>query len=125
MRHDVPYLTVIVTYNLRPETEKPETDKKRDESWRDLIAPEDMPLFNALRDWRNETSRRQGIPPYVICTNRQLAEIVSRKPSSKNALSQIEGIGTAKIANYGDDIITIITGQIKSGATKKDEEPEI
>jgi superfamily II DNA helicase RecQ len=116
MRHEIPYLTIVVAYNPRSGT-PPETAKKkqRDESWRELIHPEDMPLFNALRDWRNETSRRQGVPPYVICTNQQLAEIVSRKPANKNQLGQIEGIGKAKIAGYGDDIIALIAERKETG----------
>ena len=90
MRHEVPYLTMIVTYNLQTsEPTKIETKKERDESWKTLLKPEDMPIYNALRDWRNETSRRQGIPPYVICTNYQLAEIIQKKATSKNQLSQI------------------------------------
>ncbi len=120
MRHEIPYLTVIVSYNLRVEA-LPQTGKKRDESWRELIKPEDMPLFNTLRDWRSETSRRQGFPPYIICTNRQLAEIVNRKPVNKNQLGQIEGIGTGKINSYGDDMIALITGYVKSPTEKTDD----
>ena len=109
MRHEVPYLAVIVSYNLHT-VEQPKSDgkKERDESWRELLAPEDMPIFNAMRDWRNEASRRKGIAPYIICTNRQLAEIIQRKVGSKNQLAQIEGIGKAKIENYGDDIIALM-----------------
>jgi ATP-dependent DNA helicase RecQ len=113
LRHEVPYLAVIVSYNLQT-VEQPKTDgkKERDESWRELLTPEDMPIFNAMRDWRNETSRRQGIAAYIICTNRQLAEIVHKRVSNKNQLSQIEGIGKAKISNYGDDIIAVMSEKI-------------
>lgn len=112
MRHEIPYLTIVISYNLRTET-KPEIEKKkeRDESWREVLKLEDIPLFNALRDWRNETSRRQGFALYIICTNRQLAEIVQKKPMSKNQLSQIEGIGKLKIDPYGDDIIALMTAK--------------
>lgn len=109
MRHEVPYLAMIVSYNLQS-IEQPKTDgkKERDESWKELLTPEDMPLFNALRDWRNETSRRHGFAPYIICTNRQLAEIIQKRVGSKNQLAQIEGIGKAKVENYGDDIIALL-----------------
>lgn len=109
MRHEVPYLAVIVSYNLQS-VEQPKTNdkKERDESWKELLTPADMPIYNALRDWRNETSRRQGFAPYIICTNRQLAEIVQKRVGSKNQLAQIEGIGKAKIENYGDDIIALM-----------------
>ena len=44
---------------------------QRDESWRESLAKEDWPLFNTLRDWRAECAKAEGIPPYVICNNRQ------------------------------------------------------
>ena len=62
-----------------PEESPKSVREKRDESWRALLTPEDMPLFQALRDWRNERSRREGIPPYLICTNKQTAEMVARR----------------------------------------------
>ncbi len=108
-RHEIPYLTVMVNYNLLNVTQI-EPEKKKDESWRELLQnPEDMAMYNALRDWRNETSRRKGIAPYIICTNKQLAEIISKKVQNKNQLSQIEGIGKAKVADFGDDIVSVMT----------------
>jgi len=113
MRHEVPYLTVVVSYNLHPIEQSKSGEKKEcDESWRELLKPEDMPLFNALRDWRNETSRRHGFPPYIICTNRHLAEIVHKKITTKNLLAQIEGIGKSKIETYGDDIVALMKEKI-------------
>lgn len=51
MRREVPYLTMIVNYNLQS-IEPPKSDgkKERDEYWRELLTPEDMPIFNAMRD---------------------------------------------------------------------------
>ena len=55
MRHEIPYLAVVVSYNLQPIVQLPTENKdgKRiegDESWKELLEPEDMPIFNALRD---------------------------------------------------------------------------
>ncbi len=128
-RHEIPYLTVMVNYNLQSVVQ-PQTDgkKEHDESWRELLKPEDMPLFNAMRDWRNETSRRRGIAPYIICTNKQLAEIVQKRVANKNQLAQIEGIGKAKIENFGDDIVALMSKNlaenVKSVPTDKTAESE-
>lgn len=124
-RHEIPYLTVLVNYNLTaPNQTESEKKKERDESWRELLTPEDMPIFNAMRDWRNETSRRQGIAAYIICTNKQLAEIVHRRVGNKNQLSQIEGIGKGKISSYGDDIIAVMSEKIKEYSPEKSAEIE-
>lgn len=72
-----PCLVLVVTYRLhevQPSGQSAPTGRqaKRDE-WRSLLSPEDYPLFNTLREWRAERCKADGIPPYVICTNMQLA----------------------------------------------------
>jgi len=73
---EVPYLAVLVTYSLqRPEVAPPAVGPRgqREASCYALVAEEELPLFNALRDWRAERSKREGLPPYVICTNRTVS----------------------------------------------------
>lgn len=83
IKDDAPYLAMIVSYSMPTQApQQASGDSKRDESWRDMIAEADVPLFNALRDWRNERSKKEGIPPYIIFTNRQLAAIVTARPQS-------------------------------------------
>lgn len=73
VKHEVPYLAVLVTYSLsQPEAASPAVEPRgqREASWHALVTEEELPLFNALRDWRAERSKREGLPPYGICTNR-------------------------------------------------------
>lgn len=111
-RHDVPYLAVVVSYNLPPAAsvtaQEPTKTGRREETWRELLTPEDVPIFQALRDWRNERSRREGMPPYLICTNRQLAEMAHQRVANKTQLTAINGFGKAKCESYGADILAIL-----------------
>ncbi len=110
-RQDVPYLAVIVTYTLpSPETPSPMTPptKQQQGSWRDLVTDAEVPLFNTLRDWRLERSKQEGVPPYVICNNRQLAAIVKARPPSLSRLADIQGFGKAKVDKYGRDILGLV-----------------
>jgi ATP-dependent DNA helicase RecQ len=112
MKNEVPYLVVLVTYDLRqPETAAPTTSPRNqpDMSWRTQVSAEELPLFNALRDWRTERSKREGVPPYVICTNRQFAAMVKARPQSLGKLAEIEGFGKAKLEKYGQDILALLT----------------
>ena len=52
-----------------------EKTEKNNEEWRKLLNDELMPLFNTLRQWRNEKSKKDGVPLYIILNNKQLAEI--------------------------------------------------
>ena len=76
VRNGVPYLAVVVTCGLKPAVEEArplEKGRGREESWRALVSAEDLPLFNTLREWRAERARREGVPPYIVFTNRQPA----------------------------------------------------
>jgi len=65
--------------------------KRRDESWKENVAEADWPLFNTLRDWRSARSKRDGVPPYVICTNKQLAALIVARPQTLGQLGEVEG----------------------------------
>ena len=64
-----------------------------------------MGLFNLLRDWRSQRCKKDGVPPYVVFTNRELAEVVKRRPQSIAELTQIDGVGKAKAQKYAEDIL--------------------
>ena len=110
VRNEVPYLALLVTYGLRPVPLPGASDKasSRDPAWRALVAEADLPLFNALRAWRAERAKRDGVPPYLVCTNKQLAAMVEARPRSMSRLGAIEGIGKAKLEKYGQDLLALL-----------------
>lgn len=116
IRNETPYLVVVVVYDPVQETaainkkgnEIGNNRKKRDESWRMLLNDKNMPIFDTLRGWRSERCKKEGIPPYVICNNKQLANIVKTCPQSIAELMQIEGIGKAKAVKYGQEILALL-----------------
>lgn len=111
-RNDAPYLAVLVTYSepaVPIPAERRTSDRPpRDESWRQLLTKQTEPLFESLRSWRSARAKSEGIPPYVIFTNRQLAEIVSSRPASLAALSEVEGVGRAKCELYGLAVLGLL-----------------
>jgi superfamily II DNA helicase RecQ len=110
------FWTVLVEYRLSviSQTEPVrKTEKSRYESYKEMLTENDLPLFNVLREWRAERCKEEGIPPYVICTNLQLAKIAVMRPSSLNALRGIEGIGRSKVEKYGKEILQILASHGK------------
>jgi ATP-dependent DNA helicase RecQ len=49
-----------------------------------------------------------NIPPYTVFHDRTLKEMATHLPQSKDSLSRIHGIGTAKLEKYGDVVLDII-----------------
>jgi ATP-dependent DNA helicase RecQ len=72
------------------------------------LAPTDQPLFEALRAWRTAEAKAQHVPPYVIFHDRTLAEIALLKPGSRAALAAVNGVGEAKLAHYGEDVLGVV-----------------
>jgi superfamily II DNA helicase RecQ len=68
------------------------------------LSPSDELLYETLRSWRANRAQEEGLPAYRILTNRQLREIVERKPFDEPTLAAIPGIGPARAANFGAQI---------------------
>ena len=68
-----------------------------------------LPLYNKLLEYRSEEAKRQKIAPYRIFNNQTLEEIVKNKPLTDKALKLINGIGDAKIKEFGKDIIRMVS----------------
>ncbi|MGW5636282.1 DNA helicase RecQ [Streptomyces sp. NPDC003832] len=71
--------------------------------------PESLqPAFEALRAWRAERAREQGVPAYVIFHDATLREIVTVWPSSVRDLGGVGGVGEKKLATYGEGVIAVL-----------------
>jgi ATP-dependent DNA helicase RecQ len=65
-------------------------------------------VFERLRQWRAAAAREQGIPAYVIFHDATLRAIAERRPGSLAELARIAGVGEAKLARYGEQIIDLL-----------------
>ncbi|MFJ3337409.1 DNA helicase RecQ [Streptomyces sp. NPDC086766] len=67
-----------------------------------------LPAFEALRAWRAEQAREQGVPAYVIFHDATLREIVSVWPTSVAQLGTVGGVGEKKLATYGEGVLEVL-----------------
>jgi DNA helicase-2/ATP-dependent DNA helicase PcrA len=58
----------------------------------------------ALRRWRSERARADGVPAYVVFPDRTIEEIVLRRPQSPAELAAIHGLGPSRLAKFGRDL---------------------
>jgi ATP-dependent DNA helicase RecQ len=65
-------------------------------------------LFNTLREWRGRKAHEEGVPPYLVFTNRELIGIVKKRPESPNALASIGGIGVGKLGRYAAEVLQLM-----------------
>jgi DNA helicase-2/ATP-dependent DNA helicase PcrA len=68
----------------------------------------ETPTMAALRAWRLERARADGVPPYVIAHDATLAAIAEQQPDSEMRLRGIAGMGPVKVERYGSDILRVL-----------------
>ncbi|MEU5044121.1 DNA helicase RecQ [Streptomyces griseorubiginosus] len=107
---------------LRKEPKKPATARSNSSSGRGRAKaavaelPEALvPAFEALRAWRAEQAREQGVPAYVIFHDATLREIVTAWPTSVTQLGSVGGVGEKKLATYGEGVIEVLAGLADGG----------
>jgi len=76
------------------------------------LPPSAAPVFERLRAWRAATAKEQGVPAYVIFHDATLRQIAAESPRTLAALSTVSGVGEAKLAKFGQQILdTLATDQ--------------
>jgi len=73
------------------------------------FSPSEVGLYNALSALRSTVAKRQGVPAYVVFQNKQLHELVRKKPITSASLLSCEGVGVAKATKYGSEFSGLIT----------------
>jgi ATP-dependent DNA helicase RecQ len=64
--------------------------------------------FAALKAWRAEVARAHNLPAYVIFHDATLVAIAARAPRQVTDLHDINGIGTAKLERYGEEVMRVV-----------------
>ncbi len=107
------FWSICVT-TVSPEIPSPSINKSRID-YRDVLPEADFAVFARLRTLRKELAESDGVPPYAIFTNEQLAEMVKQRITSLTALRGISGVGAARVEKYGNRFIEQIN--LPSSAT--------
>ncbi len=94
---------------LRPAGRRAPRDVRR-EPHRSVVAEggSASPLFEALRAWRLERARADGVPAYVVADNRTLTRVADERPTTESELLAVAGMGRHRVENYGEEMLAII-----------------
>lgn len=101
--------------------------RPRDKAQKELVPGYDPGLFDVLKAKRKQLADEGRVPPYVIFSDKALVEMAAYRPMSESSFSEINGVGTVKLARYGPVFIPLIqdycrqhdlSEQPKSGGTR-------
>jgi ATP-dependent DNA helicase RecQ len=66
-------------------------------------------LLATLKTVRTAIAREEHVPPYIVFSDRTLAELAVRRPRSLNALQNVRGVGPMKLERYGARFLAVIS----------------
>ena len=81
---------------------------------REKIEPalaEKDPLFEELRRLRKTIAEQEKVPPYIIFNDATLREMARKKPTTKEELLTVKGVGGKKLEKYGAVFLAVIRGE--------------
>ncbi len=64
--------------------------------------------FDKLRELRTEIAQEQGVPPYIIFSDKTLKDMSVKLPEDKEAMLEVHGIGEVKYERYGEKFLTLV-----------------
>lgn len=64
--------------------------------------------YERLCAWRETEAKRARLPLYMVCYDKTLEQLVINRPRTLAELNPIYGLGPARIAKYGEQLLTIL-----------------
>ena len=118
------YWSICVTSAaVKSKDSKPGSRPKRID-YRDVLNEQDFSIFARLRTLRKELAERDGVPAYALFTNEQLADLVRKRVTSKQAMEAIQGVGAGRIEKYGDTFLNLLKEVFSAVADQEDQDAE-
>ena len=92
---------------LRPlKREKAATKVAKTDTW--LRTEREERLYQQLKKWRLAKAKADDVPAYVIFGDKTLRDIVEKLPEKLSDFTDIYGMGEAKQAKFGNEILAIV-----------------
>ena len=75
-----------------------------------LVSDEDAPLLSALKAKRRALAEAADVPAYIVFNDKTLIEMAQERPQTLDDMARISGVGAKKLATYGAEFLSVITG---------------
>ena len=68
----------------------------------------DKKLFEELRVLRKELASEFGVPPYLIFGDKTLKLLAYEKPTDKDSMLEVSGVGVKKFDSFGEEFLEVL-----------------
>lgn len=98
-----------VLFKLPEESEKQKaSDKGKTARRSEILTSRGLTLFDLLRQVRSDIAKEEGMPPYIIFSDKTLTDMCIRLPFNREEMLTVSGVGENKYQKYGQQFLEVI-----------------
>ena len=79
---------------------------------REEFTQQEETLFERLRALRTEIAREEGVPPYIVFSDKTLVHMCVVKPATREDMLTVSGVGEFKYEKYGERFLLCVQGEV-------------
>ncbi|HJD31352.1 MAG TPA: DNA helicase RecQ [Candidatus Eisenbergiella stercorigallinarum] len=83
---------------------------------------EEAQLFEVLRRLRGRIASAEGVPPYIVFSDKTLAHMCIVRPADREQMLTVSGVGTFKYEKYGEQFLETVRNFTRN--FRRDEGPD-
>lgn len=74
----------------------------------DILNSRGLELFEKLRELRMQIAKEEGVPPFVVFSDKTLMDMCIKTPKNAVDMLDVSGVGENKLERYGDRFLKLI-----------------
>ena len=110
-----------VPVSISVQVEKKETPARKKKTGNTVAGEVESSLFEALRTLRMSLARKQGVPPYLVFSDKTLTDMCRKLPENKEEMLGVTGVGEKKFELYGESFLEEIQKYRKKDSAVEEE----
>ncbi len=71
-----------------------------------------------MREWRKARAEADSVPAYVVFTDATLEALAEVRPTTRQAMLKVNGVGAAKLDKYADELLELLGLTAGGGADR-------
>lgn len=95
--------------------QKNQTENKKRQSSLAIGGEIDRGLFEKLRALRLELAKKEKVPPYIVFSDKTLAQMCQIRPHNREEMLTVSGVGETKYEKYGEQFLSTLREFAKAG----------
>ena len=94
---------------MRPPIKSSRTAERKAQAVKQTdLSDEDQSLLIQLKALRSELARELGKPAFVVFSDATLMDMVAKRPTHRQDMLDVSGVGETKFARFGEAFLGII-----------------